>query len=262
MTGDGPDCLLVHGFGEGGYDWRDVSSDLARSMRVVVPDLRGHGLSEWTGDGTYRLKDYVADIEHVLDATCGTGVILVGHSLGAAIVLEIAARRTDSVAGLILLDHSPEPDRFVVDWVYNNFAAAAAETYDSPESYAERLLQTRPMLSPTAAYQLSLAALVRDEDGRYGIRNDPAIVKDRRPPIPSDALLAWEYIRKVRSPTLVLRGQASAVLSASMARRIVAELPQGELVTIPAAGHALLWENSEATVAATGSFIRRLTSVR
>jgi pimeloyl-ACP methyl ester carboxylesterase len=257
-TGQGPTCLLLHGFGEGGFVWHDLTRELALSARVLAPDLRGHGGSDWTGAGSYKFSDYVADVDGMYDRLAGPGTVLIGHSLGAAIALQIASARGDQVRGLVLLDFSPEPDRAAVDFVHQGFAGAAAETYESPLRYAAHLLQTRPLVSRRAVARLADASLRLRPDGRYTLMTDPAVVKDRKAPSQLEIAQTWMRLRQLRAPVLLVRGQGSALLSASTARQMIGDCAKGQLVTIPAAGHSLMWDNPEATVSAVSRFVRGL----
>jgi hypothetical protein len=74
---------------------------------VVAFDQRGHGLSDWPGRYSDRLL--VADVVRVVEALALGRFALIGHSMGAAIAWEYAARNSDTVRCLILLDASPDP---------------------------------------------------------------------------------------------------------------------------------------------------------
>src|ERR1700728_3551726 len=74
---------------------------------VVCPDLRGHGLSGWPDEG-YPLDGFVDDLHAVITAIGAGRVELVGHSLGARIVIAYAAEHPDVVTKLILSDTGPE----------------------------------------------------------------------------------------------------------------------------------------------------------
>jgi pimeloyl-ACP methyl ester carboxylesterase len=101
-TGSGPLVVLVPGMGDTRDTWRDLAAGLRETHRVVTTDLRGHGESDTTftrhGDDATG-EDVIALIEH-LDAG---PAVLVGNSMGGSAVVWAAARRTDLVAGLVLV---------------------------------------------------------------------------------------------------------------------------------------------------------------
>ncbi len=99
--GDGRALVLVHGLGGTIENWRALAPALARSHRVLVPDLPGHGRSEALPEAAHLdvFADAVfamADAEGIANATW------IGHSLGGAVSLRAAARRPDAVRGVIL----------------------------------------------------------------------------------------------------------------------------------------------------------------
>jgi pimeloyl-ACP methyl ester carboxylesterase len=102
--GEGPAIVLVHGGGDNAATWHELLEPLSAIGRVIAPDLLGHGWSATVlDDGPIDLHTSVGDL---LDAL---GVIerplLVGHSLGAPVVLALARQRP--AHGLLLLDGSP-----------------------------------------------------------------------------------------------------------------------------------------------------------
>jgi pimeloyl-ACP methyl ester carboxylesterase len=101
--GDGPPVVLLHGAGEFAACWIRVIPDLARSHRVVVPDLPGHGASEVAGDPP-DAERVAAWLGELTERTCPSPPALVGHGLGGAIAARFAADQGDRVARLVLVD--------------------------------------------------------------------------------------------------------------------------------------------------------------
>lgn len=101
--GEGPPMVLLHGPGEFAGAWSPVLGDLARSHRVVAPDLPGHGDSAGPADGiTHDWMDrWLTD---VITATCDQPPVLVGRVVGGAIGAAYAALHPDRLAGLVLVD--------------------------------------------------------------------------------------------------------------------------------------------------------------
>ena len=80
-----------------------VFEHLARSHRVLAPDLRGTGASDVPASG-YTIGDFAADVVAVCRDAAVDRVVLCGHSLGAAIALDVASIQPDMVAGIVMLD--------------------------------------------------------------------------------------------------------------------------------------------------------------
>src|SRR3954469_3692210 len=101
VGGNGPPLVLVHGLGGAASNWTELAPLLARSRRLLVPDLPGHGGSSALAGvpGREPFADRVAAVaerEDMLPAP------VVGHSLGGVVVLRLALRRPDAVQALVL----------------------------------------------------------------------------------------------------------------------------------------------------------------
>ncbi len=102
--GDGVPLLFVHGLASNARLWDDVAAILsAAGHDAVAVDQRGHGRSTRTNDG-YGFSTLSADLAAVIDATLRPPVVVVGQSWGGNVVLELAARYPDLVAGVVLVD--------------------------------------------------------------------------------------------------------------------------------------------------------------
>ena len=116
-----PALLFVHGWSCDGSYWVDQLSHFAKSHRVVTVDLAGHGESgagriEWT------MEAFAADVKAVMDELAMNDVVLIGHSMGGAVIVEAALSMPNRVRGLVGVDnfHTPaltltqdQVDRFI-----------------------------------------------------------------------------------------------------------------------------------------------------
>ncbi len=102
-AGDGPPMVLLHGPGEFGGTWLPVLDDLARTHRVIAPDLPGHGASD-APDGGIDAAFPAAWLGDLIDATCTTPPVLVCRVVGGAIAAEFAAKHPDRISALVLVD--------------------------------------------------------------------------------------------------------------------------------------------------------------
>jgi pimeloyl-ACP methyl ester carboxylesterase len=102
--GAGRPVLLLHSSGEFAALWSRVIPDLVTTHRVVAPDLPGHGASEMAADGRLDPDRMLAWLDELIDHTCPTPPVLVGHGLGGAIAARFATDQDDRLAGLVLVD--------------------------------------------------------------------------------------------------------------------------------------------------------------
>lgn len=133
MFGDGRPVLALHGVTGHGARWRVLAEHLPE-LRLLGPDLRGHGRSPWTPP--WGFEQHVADVLGVLDHLGLDRVPVIGHSFGGAIAVHLAHAAPDRVDGLVLLDPAIglDPHRMLdaaedtrPDESYPDLAAARAD---------------------------------------------------------------------------------------------------------------------------------------
>ena len=107
VGGHGPAVVLIHGFGETGDMWSPMAAVLAKDHTVVVPDLRGMGLSSYPAGG-YDKWTQAGDTRAVLDKLGIDRADIVGHDIGVMVAYAYAARYPDKTSRLVVID-SPVP---------------------------------------------------------------------------------------------------------------------------------------------------------
>jgi pimeloyl-ACP methyl ester carboxylesterase len=99
--------LLLHGLTSSSLGWRNVAHALGDRFRVIAPDARGHGGSEWTHDYSFELmRD---DVVGFMEQLGILGAIVAGHSMGAVTAYQLAATRPELIR-LLVLEEMPPPD--------------------------------------------------------------------------------------------------------------------------------------------------------
>ena len=102
--GQGPAVLILHGFGDNGDMWQPLAVALMGSHTVIVPDLRGMGLSSHPPAG-YTKKDQAADMAKVLEALDLRGPLaLVTHDIGNMVGYAFAAQNRQRVTRWVVMD--------------------------------------------------------------------------------------------------------------------------------------------------------------
>lgn len=100
---EGPARILaIHGLTGHGQRWQHLAEDHLGEFGVVAPDLLGHGRSSWAAP--WSIDANVAALADLLDTCADGAVVVVAHSFGGAVALQLAAARPDLVAALVLLD--------------------------------------------------------------------------------------------------------------------------------------------------------------
>lgn len=258
VGGAGPAVVLLHGYGETGDMWAPMAADLAKDHLVIVPDLRGLGLSSKPAGG-FDKKTQAGDVVGVLDALNVQNVDLVTHDIGNMVGYSFTAQHPDRVRRFVLIDAplpgigpwdeivkspllwhfrfgGPDMERLVagreriyLDRFWNDFSANPANfTEASREHYAELYALPGAMHSGFAQF----AAF--DQDA-----------------IDNQALLAAGG--KLKMPVLAIGGEKSfGPMMATVMQFAAVDVTEG---IVPNSGHWIMEENPAATVALVGAFL-------
>lgn len=105
-AGQGPPLILIHGLGACAEDWEFQVPDFARRYRVIVPELRGFGRTP-RGEGKQSIPRMAADVKALLDALHIEQPILVGHSMGGAVSLQLALDHPGFVQRMVIANSVP-----------------------------------------------------------------------------------------------------------------------------------------------------------
>jgi lipase len=241
---DAPAVVCLHGVTGSGRHFAALADRLAPAFRVEAPDLLGHGDSP--REPPWRLDDHVRAVE---DAVGGARFWL-GHSFGARVAFEHAARRPGEVERLVLLDPAILLPPHVALWAAEN--ARRERVYESFEAAIDRRYEESQLHdAPRALVEAELREhLVEDEDGWRYRYTQAAVVTAysemaTQPPRFSD----------VRVPTLLVLGADSYLpydhlLDAH--REALGSLL--EVVTVPG-GHTVLWDALDETADAVAGFL-------
>lgn len=169
-----PLLVLLHGWCDVSASWQFVVEEFQRDWRVLAPDWRGFGLSEWNND-VYWFPNYIADLDAVLQHySPHEPVRLVGHSLGGNAACLYAGIRPARVAGLVNLEglglrrHAPEEaaERYA-NWLDQLRDTPTFRSYPDRLAFAARLRKENPRLSEEKAR--FLAEHMGEDDGAGGI---------------------------------------------------------------------------------------------
>ena len=164
VGGHGPAVVLIHGFGDTGDMWSPMAAELAKDHTVVVPDLRGMGLSSHAAGG-YDKWTQAGDIRAVLDTLGIDRADIVGHDIGAMVAYAYAARYPDKTSRLVVMD-SPLPGippwnqivRLPALWHFDVLRSAVG--YLGPESRASFRGLTASPSPPKCAHQVQILELL------------------------------------------------------------------------------------------------------
>ena len=248
--------LLLHGGGQTRHSWAAVADRLAEAgYRAVAMDLRGHGESDWAADGDYSIGAFARDVEAMV-GTLGRAPVVVGASLGgmAALVAEGEAS-VELSSGLVLVDIAPQIEPAGVDRIVS-FMTAHTEGFASLDEAADAIAIYRPDRPRPADLRGLEKNLRQGPDGRWRWHWDPAfLAPDRGPSNRAHPARLDDAARRVRVPTLLVRGRRSDLLSEAGAQHFLALVPHARFVDVADAGHMVVGDRNDAFSNAVLGFV-------
>ena len=251
--------LCLGGLFRNGRDFDPIARSLAKERRVLCPDLRGRGRSDYDADwSNYRPATYLNDIARLIALAEIRRFVVVGTSFGGLLAMGLGTFMPFSLAGAVLNDAGPEieRDRFDSILAYIGRDRPQADWRDAAEA-----IRTQ---TPFAVFQTEemFDAMLRNtyregEDGLLHFDWDVNIVK----PIvetPGETPDLWPHFLGLRPiPLLAFRGESSDLFSEECFLRMGREYPGARLVTVPRTGHAPTLAEPEC-VSALDMFLRDL----
>lgn len=257
VGGAGPAVVLLHGYGESGDMWAPLAADLARDHIVVVPDLRGIGLSSYPPGG-YDKKTQAGDVAGVLDALKIEAADLVTHDIGNMVGYAFAAQHPTRVTRLVLMD-APLPGVGPWDEIVRS-KALWHFSFGGPD--AERLVRGRERIyldrfwNEFSADPKSFSEASRNHYAKLYAR--PGAMHSgfaQFAAFDQDAVDNKEFVAKgkLAMPVLAIGGDKS--FGPTMAVVMRAAATNVREVVIPSSGHWLMEEQPKATIAAVRSFL-------
>jgi len=217
--------VLLHGFNVQGHTWDPIARVLQPHFRVLCPDLRGHGGSDWSREG-YWTHCFVDDVADLLEQEGIARCDVVGHSLGARVAIGLAARCPDRVSRLMLSDGGPELLRAGTQQSANIGTARLArrgfnDTVEAVALYEEMHPEWLPVFRRLhAEFQLR-----ENWVGKLVERADPELFWITRSAGHRDNAEVWDFARQVKCPTRLLWSETAGFLDETMVARYRAVIP-------------------------------------
>ncbi len=242
--GAGPPLLLMHGLTRNSADFEPLAAHLAGHYRLIVPDQRGRGLSDWDQDAAnYRPDVYAADMFALLDGLGIASVGVIGTSMGGLIAMVMTAMRPEALRCLVLNDVGPvlDPAGLARIQGYVGPSAPFASWDEAAARCRANNAEAFPDFDDAAWLAFARRTCVAQADGRVAFAYDPQIaqgVAGTSPAtVPPDLWPLWALLDA--KPVLTIRGALSDLLSAAtvaeMGERHSGAFVQAE---VPRVGHA------------------------
>jgi 3-oxoadipate enol-lactonase len=241
--GSGPAIVLFHSLLSDRASFDKIVPVLAKTHRVIVPELPGFGASDDVSGGLAAIADRMA--EAVRDCADGPDTIVLGNGYGGFVALQMAIRHAGIASRLVLADCGAafsEPGREA----FRNMATAAS----TKGLAAVTDVAMRRLFAPE--FQEQNPELMRDRREAF-LRTDPLVFEraceslaklDLRPEIGS-----------VKVPALVLVGEHDEATPPPMSRELAAGLPNARLIVLPGCAHVPQLQKPDIFLDAIADFV-------
>jgi N-formylmaleamate deformylase len=251
-NGDKRSMVLVHGFSDNGLCWAPVARDLEFKYDVIMPDMRGHGLSQRVKPGDK--VDMAADLADLIRALGLRRPIIAGHSMGAMVAYQIGVRFPELAGGLILEDPP---------WKLSTEGLPPAKPAEEPIVRWSKDLSNHPLEELLAQYRTGHPdwpeELVRSMcESKKQL--DPGIVDVLAEKMRSPEVDWQATIGNITHPLLIFTANPAlgGIVTAEVVARIRELNPAVKIVIIPDAGHLIRFDAYTAFMDACRAFLREV----
>ena len=271
--------VCLHGLSRNCKDFHDLAVHLSQGYRVICPDLRGRGQSQYDPKGkTYNMVAYTRDVQRLLEVAGLDKPVLIGTSLGGFISLTMAYLLPGRLRAIVLNDAGPEVDPAGIKRImgYSGTPAPPPRNWEEATALVKANHEVGLLGLPDAFWAKYTRLTYRENDDGVPVAEvDPKVLTSLKTAktvgnilkslnavglvkkvrgIPVDA---WESFRAVSMPCLVLRGETSDILAAETVAKMRDIKPDLAVATIPNRGHAPLLDEPE-SLSAIDTFLASL----
>jgi pimeloyl-ACP methyl ester carboxylesterase len=244
----GVPVVLIHGYTDSDLDWAPLVPYLSKSFRLVIVDLRGHGVSS-KPECCYTRLDFAYDVKLLLDALGIGRADIVGHSLGSIVAQTFAEYWPRRTGRVVLISSTGGPPR-------------GSQPRKPQFDYAAAIRQLHEPIDPDSAFMREWWASPKPVDPAYlrrQRRNAAAIPLQVWLAVLDQGLVDSDLQRtlpRLRAPTLLIWGSADPIMEPAVRRTLRRALPRAKVVIFPGLGHNPFWEDPRACAAVLDDFLK------
>jgi pimeloyl-ACP methyl ester carboxylesterase len=260
---DAPAVVFLHGGGQTRRSWgRAAAAVAARGWQAITIDLRGHGESDWSEDGDYRVTTFANDVLEVL-RQLPPHPVLVGASLGGFTSMLLAGELApDTVRAVVLVDIVPNMDPSGASRIHDFMNDRMNSGFSSLDEVADAIQEYNPH-RPRPTDLDGLRVNLRRRGERWYWHWDPKFIDGTSalPPIEVTDIdrlyAAVDAILRNDVPMLLVRGQMSDLVTQERADEFIARFPEIDFVDVGGAGHMVAGDRNDAFADAVVEFLGR-----
>ena len=231
--------LCLPGLARNSKDFHRVAVRLSAQRRVICPDYRGRGQSDYDPNPRrYEPPTYLGDIHHLLAAAGIHRVAVVGTSLGGLLATGMGAAMPTVLAGVVMNDVGPDVGRDGLGRIIEYLSRdTPLPDWETAVAELQRMVPTLSFRTHEEWLYAAQATWRACDDGMLRFDWDPRIIDPIRDNKPLPDL--WPLFRSLRRlPVLAIRGGVSEVLSEATFDRMAREHPNLQRLCLDGVGHA------------------------
>ncbi|KGJ06265.1 Pimeloyl-ACP methyl ester carboxylesterase [Paracoccus halophilus] len=247
--GEGLPVLALSGLTRNGTDFDYLAPHL-RDVRLIRPDYRGRGDSDWTGAATYTVPQEAMDALALLDHLGLERAAILGTSRGGLIGLLLTATARDRMLGLCLNDIGPVLERGGLERIFDYVGRNPAAT--SLSELAQRMPRAMPGFAnvPDSRWLEEARKHYRETPDGLRINYDPALRESFLTAFDGPEVDTWPLFDAARGlPLALIRGANSDLLSPETAREMQRRRPDMIFTEVPDRAHIPFLDEAEALTA-------------
>lgn len=256
---DARPVVMLHGIRGYSETFVNVARALQPDFRVIAYDQRGRGQSDWDPERRYDTATYVADLLAVADQLGLARFDLLGHSMGGINAIVFAAQYPQRVDRLVIEDAGPGAfEASVGAQRIKRELISMPERFASWEEASVYMRGLRPSVTEEARQQRLRSMLKPLPDGGYTwVYDHVGIRATRLNPDPARVVDLRDFVPRIQSPTLVLRGGRSDYLQPEMAQAMSDVNPRLRSAEVHDAGHYIHDDQPDIFNDLVGEFLRQ-----
>jgi pimeloyl-ACP methyl ester carboxylesterase len=255
--------VFLHGGGQTRRSWGRAATAVAeRGWQAITVDFRGHGESDWSDEGDYRVVSFAGDVQEVL-RQLPPRPVLVGASLGGFTSMLLAGEISPGIASaVVLVDIVPDMDPSGANRIHTFMADRMASGFESLDEVADAIAEYNPH-RPRPTDLDGLRTNLRRRGDRWYWHWDPKFISGSSPFPPNEVTdtdrmhAAVDAILRDGVPMLLVRGQVSDLVSQERADAFLSSFPKVEFVDVHGAGHMVAGDRNDVFATAVLDFLTR-----
>lgn len=250
---DKPPVLCLHGLTRNSRDFAPLAETLAGDWRVIVPDMRGRGNSEYAKDtSTYTPPTYIKDVEALLAELGIEKFVAIGTSMGGLMTMLMTAKDASRIVAAVLNDIGPEIDPTGLAHIAGY--VGQGRSFDTWMHAANSLRETHgasfPDYSIDTWLEMAKRTMVLGQNGRLVLDYDMGIADPFKSANDAPQPDLWPAFKALSdTPILLVRGELSNLLTEQTQSRMARVHGNLRTVTVPRVGHAPMLDEPESLAA-------------